>query len=441
MSWRALTTGLVLTLSVAPSDAIGAPQIIEGVQASGSLYRIATPPVEKYNNVLILYAHGFQDATQPVQIPEDQLAFDNISLAELATSLGFGFATNSYSKTGLAVLQGMADLLDLVSIYETTIGKPEKIYLIGISEGGLIATLLMEQHPDVFVGGFSGCGIVGDFPAQIKYLGDARATFEYYFPQLIPGDPLRPSPELIASWYGPNGFYETTVQPALKAPGNAGKVSEWVRVAKLPLDPANPTATMLDSVEFVLSYNVTNLKDATDTLGGMPFENRRTWYTGATNPLALNLAVPRVAADPAALTEMRRYTTTGKLDRPLMTLHTELDPLVPYWHEPLYTLKNLPSNSYGTKRLNFPVSRYGHCNFTVVEALSTFATLLAYNDDLHLLIDGIKGLKTTGATPIAWPLVEVRSANPLVRPIPLTSFETSFQSTKSRSVRTRFIAQ
>jgi len=408
MSSRAVLTGLFLAVSfVLTGSAHAQATVVEGVQTSGSLYRICTPPADKYNKVLIVYAHGFQNATDPVRIPEEQLAFGDVSLPNLATSLGFGFATNSYSKTGLAVRQGIEDLLDLISIYERDIGKPNKVYIIGISEGGLIATLLVEQHPEVFVGGLSACGLVGSFREQIRYLGDARATFEYYFPQLIPGDPLHPDPDLIASWDGPEGYFETIVLPELTAPENAAKFAEWVRVAKLPFDPANRATTMLDSARYVLSYNVMNLNDATETLGGFPYDNRLTWYAGASNPLALNLMVPRVSADPQALTEMRlRYTTTGKLERPLMTMHTELDPLVPYWHEPLYTLKNLPSQSYGKYRLNLPVNRYGHCNFMLPEALGTFATLLAYNNDLHLLIDGLERQQASGAKPIAWPLQE-----------------------------------
>jgi pimeloyl-ACP methyl ester carboxylesterase len=404
---RALVIGLFFAVNVAGTDSARAQSnVVEGVQASGSIYRICTPPPNRYNGVLVVYAHGFQDATQPVQIPEDQLTFGDVSLPDLATSLGFGFATNSYSKTGLAVLQGMADLLDLVSIYEDTVGKPDKIYLIGISEGGLIATLLMEQHPDVFVGGISACGIVGNFREQLKFLGDARATFEYYFPQLIPGDPLRPDPDLMAAWNGPDGYFETIVRPELTASENAAKFNEWARVARLQFDPVDRPATMLESARILLSFNVVNLNDSTDVLGGMPFENRLTWYTGASNPIALNAGVPRVTASPQALTEMRRYNTSGRLSRPLMTMHTTRDQLVPYWQETLYTVKNLPSQSYGRFRLNFPVERYGHCNFTVIEALGTFATLLACNNDLHLLIDGLEGLKTQGAQPVAWPLQE-----------------------------------
>ena len=83
------------------------------IQASGSIYRICMPLGDSYNGKLVIWAHGFQDATDPVQIPEDQLSFGGISIPEVITSLGYGFATNSYSKTGLAVVQGKEDIVDL----------------------------------------------------------------------------------------------------------------------------------------------------------------------------------------------------------------------------------------------------------------------------------------------------------------------------------------
>jgi len=99
----------------------------DGVQASGSIYRICMPDAPDYNNRLVIWAHGFQDAGTPVQIPEDQLSIGDVSLPELINGLGFGFATNSYSKTGLAVRPGMDDILDLVSIYAAEQGVPKKV--------------------------------------------------------------------------------------------------------------------------------------------------------------------------------------------------------------------------------------------------------------------------------------------------------------------------
>src|SRR5436190_21561017 len=98
----------------------------DGAQASGSIYRICMPASD-YNGILVVWAHGFQDAGTTVSIPEDQLCINGFCLPELVNGLGFAFATNSYSKTGLAILQGQADLVDLVKIFTAQKGEPQKV--------------------------------------------------------------------------------------------------------------------------------------------------------------------------------------------------------------------------------------------------------------------------------------------------------------------------
>ncbi|MCU0561764.1 MAG: lysophospholipase [Desulfobacterales bacterium] len=355
----------------------------DGRQQSGSIYRICMPVDVPYNGRLVLWAHGFQDAGTPVLIPEDQLGFGDVSIPGIVTGLGFGFATNSYSKTGLAVEQGSRDLVDLVNIFTAAHGEPMRIFLVGASEGGLITALLVESHPDLFDAGLAACGPVGDFPYQIRYLGDARATFQYFFPGLIPGDPFKPDPALAARW---TDYYKAEVKPKVFAPANRSRLDQWARVAKLPYDEKEYLRSLESAVADVLRYAVVNLGDAAETLGGFPFENRWTWYHGSKNDIALNLSVPRRAASAAAVSRMKQfYNTTGRLDAPLITLHTLKDPLVPYHHEFLYNLKTLASGSFLTEHLNIPVARFGHCNFKPEEALLGFGLMLLYAGELHTL--------------------------------------------------------
>lgn len=353
----------------------------DGRQASGSIYRICMPQPGAYNGNLVIWAHGFQDATEPVGIPEDQLCFGGVCLPDLITGLGFGFATNSYSKTGLAILQGKDDILDLVNLFTIQKGKPDRVYLVGASEGGIITALALEQHPDVFSAGLAACGPVGNFPFQINYFGDARATFEYFFPGLIPGDPFDPDPGLVANW---STYYEAVVRPAVFHPSNRSRLNQWVRVARLPFDVSDYLATVEVSVADVLRYAVVNLNDATETLGGFPFDNRVRVYAGSNNDVLLNLLVRRVAADPPAVAAMNTlYATTGVLQRPVITLHTLRDQQVPYFHEDLYTLKTLASGSFLTRHLNIAIDRFEHCNFTADEAVFAFAIMLLYDGALQ----------------------------------------------------------
>lgn len=367
---------LALSLLASGAEAACGP---DRIQASGAIYRICMPSTVPYNGRLVVWAHGFQTSGTQVSIPEDQLAVNGQSLPELVNGLGFGFATTSYAKTGLAVRQGTADVLDLVNLYRAEQGAPTKVYLTGASEGGLITALLAEQHPEAFSGALAVCGPVGDFAYQMEYLGDARAAFQYFFPELIPGDPFRPAPELAAGW---DDYYAATVKPALLAPANRKKLKQWVKAAKLPFDPKKSLSTMEDAARQVLGYAVMDMEDARETLGGMPFGNLDRQYKGA----ALNREVPRAAADAAALAEMRaNYDTGGRPGIPLITVHTSLDPQVPYRHEKLYLGKTRKSGSYPKQHFNIRVDRYGHCKLSRDEVLLSFAALMLYADDASAL--------------------------------------------------------
>jgi pimeloyl-ACP methyl ester carboxylesterase len=350
----------------------------DGVQESGSIYRICMPELF-YNGRLVIWAHGFQDAGTPVSIPEDQLCFADICLPDLITSLGFAFATNSYSKTGLAVTQGMDDIRDLVDIFTAQKGAPEKVYLTGASEGGIITTLLTEQYPDVFDAGVAACGPIGSFRYQIDYFGDARVTFEAFWPGLIPGDPLHPSQDLIDMW---SDYYETVVKPAVLA--DPVRLTEWARVARLPFDPDNYEETIEQSVRDVLRYSVVNLNDAVETIGGFPFGNMNRSYHGSDNDEWLNAIVTRVHADPRALAEMRQnYNTTGELESPLVTIHTTMDQQVPFRHEKMYIKRTYESGAFNVRHEMFWYERYGHCNFTSDEALAAFFEMLTLAGDIQ----------------------------------------------------------
>jgi len=349
----------------------------DGVQTSGAIYRICMPAPADYNGILIVYAHGYQDAGTPVAIPENQLCVGALCLPEVANALGFGFATSSYRKTGLAVLEGQADLLDLVRIYTARIGNPRRVYMVGASEGGLIAALSLERHADVYSAGIAACGPIGDFPFQINYLVDARATFEYFFPGLIPGSPFDPDPGIVTIW---GGYYDRTVKPFVLAPANRARLDQWVKVAQLPFDPSNYLATVEVSVRDVLHYGVVNLNEAATTLGGFPFDNTSRWYAGSSNDLLMNLLVPRRAAASAAVTAMNTlYRTSGVLTRPLVTLHTLRDQQVPFAHEQVYALKTAVSGALLTRHAPLAVDRFGHCNFTPQEMIAALITMMFYD--------------------------------------------------------------
>jgi len=152
---------------------------VDSDQGSGARYRICMP--EFWNRDLVVYAHSYVKPGEPVAVPEAQLTIGGVSIAEVVTAWGYAFAVSSYRRNGLAILEGVDDLVELVSIFSEQYGEPDRVILVGASEGGAITVLGVERHPDVFDGGRALCGPNGDFQRQIDYFTGFRAVFDSFF--------------------------------------------------------------------------------------------------------------------------------------------------------------------------------------------------------------------------------------------------------------------
>jgi pimeloyl-ACP methyl ester carboxylesterase len=364
---------ITLVFSVFPPSSVHAESIPDfcedGVHAGGAEYIICVP--DNWQGDLIVYAHGYVAFNEPIGIPWDQLIFpDGTSIPEIMTSLGFAFATTSYSTNGLAVEEGLAEIIDLVSVFKTLYPEPNIVLLGGVSEGGLITALAIEQHPETFDGGLSTCGPIGDFREQINYWGDFRIVFDYLFPGVLPPSPMDIPPELIEDW-------ETVYLPAIieEIQGNPFKTAQLLNITKAPFDH-NDLNTIQQTVEKQLWYNAFATNDGIEKLGGQPFDNMDRVYSGLTRSRLLNRRVERFSADQTALDNIEsNYQTSGNLTVPLVTVHTTGDEVVPYWHESLYRQKVL-NNHASSLYTHIPIARYGHCNFNVIEILAGFGILL-----------------------------------------------------------------
>jgi pimeloyl-ACP methyl ester carboxylesterase len=286
---------------------------------------------------------------------------DGTPLPLLVQSLGFAFATTSYRRNGLAILEGVDDIRELIAKFPS----PVPTHVVGVSEGGLVATLLAERWPELFRSAVAGCAPIGSFRAQIDSFGDFRVLFDYFFPGVIPGSPISIPDEVVDNW---QEVYVPRVLAALAA--KPGRALELMRVSRAAYDPANPD-TIANTTINMLRYNVRGTNDAVEQLGGSPFGNRLRLYVGSSNDFRLNLQVQRFTASPVARAALAQYETNGNLRVPLVTLHTTADEVIPFWHELLY-LPKVDLSARG-RFLPIPAFRYGHCNFTPNEVLTAFA--------------------------------------------------------------------
>ncbi len=366
------------------------------------IYLICPPaPPAQWNNDLVIFVHGYVDPRRPVDIPYDQLVMTDgtTTIPGIVTGLGYAFATTSFRKNGLAVTEGVQDVLGLVEFIKT-IFPVNHIYLIGASEGGLITTLLVEQNPTIFNGGVAMCGPVGDFNKQVDYWGDFRVLFDYFFPNLLSPSPVYIPADAIDGWStydtGIIGGYPVPIEKpgplqlgvaiALKS-ALPRTIAQLINTSKAPIDLFNPVKSTGETILGILRYNMVATNEGREELNGgsfdpetnlgQPFDNMSPLrlYTGSFNDKLLNKKVQRFSADqPAKDAIAAGFQTSGILSIPLVTLHTTGDPIVPYWHEDLYKKKLAPTSV--AFHSNIKIFRYGHCNFKPSEAVFAFYVMI-----------------------------------------------------------------
>lgn len=321
-------------------------------------------PSAGWNGNVIVYAHGYVDPT------EQQPMFDNLgaSFSALAQGVGYAFAATTYRRNGLVVQEGVQDLRELVAAIPGKVGRtPSHVYVLGISEGGLIATLFAERNPLALDGVLAACGPIGDFKRQINYFGDFRVLFDYYFPSVLPGDAVTIPNEVIADW---DSVYVPKIAEELKA--NSDKAASLITDSGATIDLSDATAVVSKTIG-LLRYNVFSTNDAKQRLGGNPYDN-----------VALRARFPAYNlkpynADPVATAALDAYQTSGRVAVPMITAHTTGDEIVPVWHQQLYTQK-AQNNGFVSHRT---FSRYGHCAFGGSDLLIAFTELAQHGAQLR----------------------------------------------------------
>jgi pimeloyl-ACP methyl ester carboxylesterase len=363
-----IVCAILIAISLRPATALAATPgpCTTGTLPSGALSMFCIPSAG-WNGNLLVYAHGYVEASQPLDFYHLTLP-QGTYVPTLVQTLGFAFATTSYRQNGLVILDAVDDIRQLVEAFTAANGVPNRTYIAGVSEGGGVAALVAERQPSTFFGALATCGPIGSFLDQINYFGDFRVLFDYFFPGLIIGEPIHIPPPVMNNWYTQ---YVPAITAALQA--NPARALELLNVAHAPYDPAQPS-TIVQTTLDVLWYSVFATNDAFAKLGGNAFDNKTRIYSGSSDDLRLNRRVHRFNASKQALDAVQAYETSGELSIPLVTLHTTGDDVIPYWHEALYGAK-VETSGRGAF-LPIPVARYGHCNFHTSEVVSAFVTLL-----------------------------------------------------------------
>jgi fermentation-respiration switch protein FrsA (DUF1100 family) len=377
-------------------------QEIRGTVGPGAEYLLYAPPVWED---LVMYAHGYVSTQAEVGFQDpgllDQVeSVRNPLLCPIpGVKPSYAVAISSFSENGFAVKRGAQQTKQVGKLFVSAFGKPRHNYLVGASLGGGIVTYLIERFPSQYDGALALCGFVGGSQMQISYIADLRNVFDFLYPGIIPGDALNVPPSLD---------FDTQVVPAVTAAIlfeastnllltiQKALALASIEQIQLPLigtgstDPTPIISSMIESLLSAIYYNIDGTNAILEkTHGRSPYDNTDTEYSSVEAPLLplpllnpilenLNANVNRFDSSPDAEKYLDHwFTPTGELKQPMVTLHTTLDPAVPYFHEEAYAQAvALAGASYWLVQI--PVERYGHCEFEDIELLEAFLNLVAW---------------------------------------------------------------
>jgi len=371
--------------------------LLLGGKLQGAQFALAFP--SSWNGEGLVYAHGYTTPGTPVAVAIDPV--EKPGLLKEAYGQGFVVGHSAYDKAGLGVETGAVNtkrLRDLVA------GLGAKtIYVAGDSMGGGIVVTLMETHPEAFAGGLARCGVVNSWQDMLVHLYDMRAAYAF----LTRGTPYAyPETDLHRNVIAPEppaGSDDATAQmyvfgQMMKMAGPP--LALWAAAQK---NPEGPEARIVRQVTTIggFDYDAASLtyplvtatlasEDLAKTAGGWIYGNQnRDFSTPDMSPQeakAINDGVQRVNADPAALAYLNRWhTATGKLKKPLLTMHNQIDSLVPYSQEEAFarTVAKAGAQSnlaaYALPPLKAPLpggqEGYTHCGFTPAQTTAAWNAL------------------------------------------------------------------
>jgi hypothetical protein len=351
----------------APSQKPVAPNVIKTPAGTvevgvleGAPYRIDVPV--HWNRSLVVFYHGYAEQPYTYHIAE-RINDQALPLFER----DYAVVESGYSQTGWALAQAYPETEALRRYFIKKYGQPRDTYAVGGSMGGELVSVTMELNPKPYMGGLDLCGSVGPTFIAFERRFAVRAAFDHYFPGVMP--------------------------PLVPVPANFEDSSEDRKKVLNALKSKPESATLLRNltglhtdVELAhdIAYYTFVVGDLQRRAGGNPFDNRNYLYSG-TNPsgsasdMELNDHVQRYAADPKAFAYLaRHYTSTGRLGRPMLALHTVYDPIVQTFMLPVYYEQ---VQAAGAEQ--FFVQQYvdaeGHCKFTHDEIGAAFDELVRWS--------------------------------------------------------------
>lgn len=375
-----------------------------GMLADGATWTATVP--QDWNGTLVLYSHGIRQG--PANTARDE-GFVRPAYALLAR--GYAVASSSYSRLGWALGTAVQDQLDTLKAFSAAEGKPKRTIAYGVSMGGLVSSRLAEI-PDAGIDGvISTCGVLAGGLNLANYQLDGTYAAAAL---LMPGQNVQLTGfrSLDEARAVANRLRSAAQQAQGSAEGRARTalaaallhLPTWYRDSDQP-GPQDYAAQqeaqyhwLMDTLPWTLTARAALIQAAGGDTGwntGVDYAAMfkesahrpevEDLYRQAGLDLSKDLATltggADVAADAKAVDWMTGTSTlTGKLQVPVLTMHTVADMMAPVEHEEEYaeTVRDAGAGQYLRQTY---VERTGHCAFSTSERV---AAVEAMNDSLDL---------------------------------------------------------
>ena len=387
----------LLAIGASPTPSV---RHIEARLDTGNAWAADVPA--QWNGTVLLFSHGFNAG--PANLPRNRPHEG----ADALLARGYALLGSSYRETGWAVETAVPDQIAALDAFAATIGKPRRVIAYGESMGGLITAALVERHPERIDGAMPMCAsLSGTLGMENQALDGAWALKTL----VDPAAPLR----IVNVWRpgastppireeGPAvdallakatataagrarlalaaAFAQLPDQPDAKAPPPRspdldGRVEAYARWFAMGVffprfeqeRRAGGNASWNIGVDYTAQLDASGKRPLVEAL-----------YRRAGLSLVADLATlakaPRIAADPNAVAYMRaNYVPTGKLRRPVLTLHTVGDGATMVTYEQAYQTIVRSAGAAPMLRQAY-VQSFGHCTFNAGETVAGIAALV-----------------------------------------------------------------
>jgi pimeloyl-ACP methyl ester carboxylesterase len=391
----------VLLLSVAEASA--KITTYKGKFKDGATYIIQVP--SNWNGTLVLYSHGY--VIPGFSNPAEDVG-DPITGSYLLAN-GYALGGSSYATTGWAIQQALPDQVEVLSTFNSLVGRPKRTVAWGHSLGGMVTAGLIQRYPKHFDAALPMCGVVAGGVGTWNQALDSAFAFRTL---LASGSGLQlvnikhpvknldiAESALVAAQNSAQGRARIALAAALDdTPGWFDPLSR----EPPPKDYAKQEANQylwLSQIDFPFGFDFR--AELEGRAGGNPSWNNgidyrkqleasvdyaevKALYTKAGLSLDADLqaleTAKRIRATPPSLSYLKRNIIfNGEIDFPVLTMHTKGDGLVVVEDESAYREVVGEAGNDRLLRQLF-VDRAGHCEFTPAETVVALGALISRLD-------------------------------------------------------------